>query len=69
MAKVSLHIELDDAEGSFSVNGPFHSLALCYSLLELARDVCKDEAQKLKLGIVQAHPNDVARLSGKGVTS
>jgi hypothetical protein len=67
--KVGLHIEVDQDDGSFTVNGPFHSLVLCYGLLEIARDVCQDEARKLKLGIVQAQPADVREVTKSRVQS
>ena len=61
--KVRIVIEMDDQAGSFNVNGPFQNLGICYMLLDLARDVCQDEARKLKVGVLAAHPDDVTKVA------
>lgn len=50
-------------DGMVSVNGPLSNRAMCYAMLELARDVIKDHGDKAaKSPIVPAHAMPNIRL-------
>jgi hypothetical protein len=45
--------------GSIEVSGPLHNKAMCYGLLECARDIVKDHVDKAQRSqIVTARPAD-----------
>jgi len=58
----TMTIEIDDA-GQLSVNGPIADKALCYSMLELARDAVKDfHDEAAKRAIVAPSSQDMLAL-------
>ena len=67
--KLQIVIDCDNTTGEFNVSAPFNNLGLCYSLLELARDVCKAEAEKLKVGVVSAAKDDIEKFGKHGMKS
>lgn len=57
-------IELLMKDGQFTVHAPFADRALCYGMLELARDVIKDRAEALqRSAVVEASAADVSALT------
>lgn len=63
--KLTLVIEMEST-GETRVTGPINNKGLCYSMLELARDVIRDhvEKQAKTSGLVTAQPGDLANLKG-----
>lgn len=47
---VSLVIEFDRGDGQVRVTGPIENKGLCYLMLECARDVVKDNSDRLRKG-------------------
>lgn len=61
--KVTLTITLDSSDGSIDVEGPSlpngsFNLGMCYSMLELGRDVIKDRSTQVQK-VIGVDPADV----------
>jgi hypothetical protein len=46
--KFKIEILYDASTGNITLNGPLNNKGLCYMMLELAKDVCREAHEKLK---------------------